>query len=126
VAKDDKTPLVPEEKAEDKKDVPATEADPSNDEKKPENPEEKAPPGQMFIKVYSPFKSYYEGLGKSISAANDTGPFDILPGHHRFLTLISTCEIDIQTADGTEVDKIKIDRGIMYVKTDRVTVFLDV
>ena len=125
MAKDDKTPPVSEEKTEDSKAIPAKDEQ-LEGEKQAEKPEEKAPPGQMFIKVYSPFKSYYEGLGTSISAANDTGTFDILAGHHRFLTLISTCEIDIKSADGTEVEKIKIDRGIMYVKTDRVTVFLDV
>lgn len=102
--------------------------DDSRDEnaEKAENPLEKAPAGQMFIKVYSPFRSYYDALGVSITAANETGPFDILVGHHKFLTLLSACEIDIKTADGTVVDKIKIDRGIMYVKEDRVTVFLDV
>lgn len=93
--------------------------------KKPEEPQEKPPEGQMFIKVYSPFKSYFDGLGKSISAANDTGEFDILAGHHKFLTLLSACDIQIRTNEG-EADKIKIDRGIMYVKEDRVTVFLDV
>lgn len=94
-------------------------------EKKPEKTEEKPPEGQMFIKVYSPFKSYYDGLGASISAVNDTGDFDILAGHHKFLTLLTACELDIRAVEG-EGEKIKIDRGIMYVKEDRVTVFLDV
>ena len=86
---------------------------------------QKAPEGQMFIKVYSPFKKYYEALGVSISATNDTGEFDILAGHHKFLTLLSACEISIATNEG-DGEKIKIDKGIMYVKEDRVTVFLDV
>jgi len=125
MAKDDKTPSSSEDKEPESKAV-ASEDIRLGEEQEAKKPEEKPPEGQMFIKVYSPFKSYYEGLGTSISAANETGPFDILTGHHRFLTLISTCEIDIKTADGIEVEKIKIDRGIMYVKTDRVTVFLDV
>lgn len=82
------------------------------------------PAGSMKIKVYSPFKSYYDGVGKSISAINDTGPFDVLPGHHKFLTLLNRCEVNIQSDDGEE--NIKIDKGIMYVKKDKVTVFLDV
>lgn len=102
-----------------------TETTVDGEAKKPEKPEEKPPEGQMFIKVYSPFKSYFDALGTSISAINDTGEFDILAGHHRFLTLLSPCEIDIRVAEG-EGEKIKIDRGIMYVKEDRVTVFLDV
>jgi len=95
------------------------------DKKKQQAPLEKPPEGQMFIKVYSPFKSYFDAVGTSISASNDTGDFDILAGHHRFLTLLSACDIQVRTTEG-EVEKIKIDRGIMYVKEDRVTVFLDV
>lgn len=88
--------------------------------------EEKPPKGQMFIKVYSPFKIYFEDLGKSITAENDTGVFDILAGHHKFLTLLSPCQMKIDAVNKDESENIKIDRGIMFVKEDRVTVFLDV
>lgn len=81
-------------------------------------------PGKMIIKVYSPYQVYFDDQASSISAINDTGPFDILPRHHRFLTLLSPCELIIAADKGEE--KIKISRGIMYVKEDRVTVFLDV
>ncbi len=81
-------------------------------------------PTLMHIKVYSPYQVYFDDVATSISAINDTGPFDILKGHHRFLTLLLPCELSIVTDKGDE--KIKISRGIMYVKEDRVTVFLDV
>ena len=87
-------------------------------------PEEVVPEGSMHIKVYSPFRNYFAELAQSISAVNDTGPFDVLPGHHKFLTLLNACEMEIRNDSG--VEQIKIDRGIMYVKEDRVTVFLDV
>lgn len=87
--------------------------------------EEKIPEGQMKVKVYAPFKDYFEGMASSISGANQTGPFDILPGHHRFMTMLSPCTLDIRLPDGTAED-IKIEKGIMFVKKDRVTVFLDV
>jgi hypothetical protein len=99
--------------------------DSKSNDTKPEKLEQ-PPDGQMFIKVYSPFKIYFDSLGTSISAANDTGDFDILAGHHRFLTLLSACDIVIRTPSGEGEESIKIDRGIMYVKEDRVTVFLDV
>lgn len=82
------------------------------------------PEGKMFIKVYAPFKNYFEGIANSISAVNETGPFDVLSGHHKFLTLLNPCDLNIIKDDGAE--KISIERGVMYVKTDRVTVFLDV
>lgn len=78
----------------------------------------------MHVKVYAPFKVYYDGMAESISAENDTGPFDILPTHHHFMTLLSACDIVIKN-DGQE-EKITITRGIMHVKSDEVVVFLDV
>lgn len=78
----------------------------------------------MHIKVYSPFHIYFDDRANSISALNDTGPFDILPGHRNFMTLVSACELNIITSKGEE--KIKIARAVMHVKSDEVRVFLDV
>lgn len=79
---------------------------------------------KMHVKVYAPFKTYFDDDAESISAANDTGPFDILPRHHNFMTLLSKCDIVIRTARGEE--KVPINRGIMHVKADKVVVFLDI
>lgn len=81
--------------------------------------------GKMHIKVYSPYQVYFNDQANSISAVNETGPFDILPQHHKFLTLLSPCELVIATDEKGE-QKIKISRGIMFVKEDRIAVFLDV
>ena len=78
----------------------------------------------VHIKVYSPFKVYFNDNASSISAVNDTGPFDILPHHHNFMTLLSPCELKIDK-DGVPV-RVRIARGIMHVKADQVIVFLDV
>ena len=78
----------------------------------------------MHVKVYAPFKVYFDGLAESISAENLTGPFDILASHHNFMTLLSPCEIVVRN-DGKE-EKVNIQRGIMHVKKDEVIVFLDV
>lgn len=78
----------------------------------------------MHVKVYAPFKVYFDGNASSISAVNDTGPFDILPRHHNFMTLLNPCDIIIHNERGEE--KITISRGIMHVKQNQVVVFLDV
>ena len=78
----------------------------------------------MAIKIYAPFKVYYEGEGYSLSAVNATGPFDILPHHHNFLCMLVPCEIKVQTPDGEKL--IKVHRALMHVKADSVTVFVDV
>lgn len=79
----------------------------------------------MRVKVYSPFRDYYNGEAFSISAVNATGPFDILPKHHNFISLLSTSELIVRPTTGGE-QKIVISGGIMHVKADQVIVFLDV
>ncbi len=76
------------------------------------------------VKVYAPFKVYFEGNAYSVSAINATGPFDILPHHHNFLCMLVPCNLTIQTPKGEKV--IKISRALMHVKADRVVVFVDV
>lgn len=78
----------------------------------------------MHVKVYAPFKVYFDGEAQSISAANDTGPFDVLISHHNFMTLINACDIVVRHDRGEE--KIPVQRGIMHVKADEIIVFLDV
>jgi hypothetical protein len=78
----------------------------------------------MEVKIYSPFKNYYEGVAFSVSAENPTGPFDILPGHHNFISLLSACELIVRSEKGEQ--KIQISGGIMHVKADQLIVFLDV
>ena len=79
---------------------------------------------EMHVRIHAPYKVYYDGPAQSITAANDTGPFDILPRHHNFMTLLSTCDIIVR--HGEEQEKISIQRGVMHVKADEVIVFLDV
>ena len=79
----------------------------------------------MEVKVYSPFREYYDGLAFSLSAENDTGPFDILPKHHNFISLLSPCEMVVRTVKNGD-QKIRISGGIMHVKADKIIVFLDV
>ena len=78
----------------------------------------------MDIKVYAAFHVYYEGKGYSISAVNETGPFDVLPHHHNFLCILLPCNLVIKTPTGQKV--IKIARALMHVQAEKVTVFIDV
>jgi F0F1-type ATP synthase epsilon subunit len=79
----------------------------------------------MHVKVYSPFKIYYDEGAHSISAENETGPFDILPRHHNFITLLKASELIVHRLDNSD-ERIRITGGIMHVKADQVIVFLDV
>ena len=79
----------------------------------------------LTVKVFSPYQTYYEGEAQSISAENDTGPFNILPRHHNFMTLVNACEVIIRR-EGAEDKKLRISRGVMHVRRNIVTLFLDV
>lgn len=85
-----------------------------------------APGGKstIHVKVYSPFKVYFEEEALSVTGQNATGAFDILPHHHNFITLLQAGELTLRTPNGES--RIKIASGLMHVKADQVTVFLDV
>lgn len=78
----------------------------------------------VSVKVYAPFKVYFEGEAYSVSGVNATGPFDILPRHHNFLCMLVPCNLIVQSPNGTQT--IKISRALLHVKENRVVVFMDV
>ena len=80
---------------------------------------------EMHVKVYSPFRVYLDSQAYSVSGENTTGPFDILPHHHPFISLLNACELKIDVVDSDAVT-IRISGGIMHVKADKATVFLQV
>ncbi len=79
----------------------------------------------MRVKIYAPFEIYYEGVANSLSAVNLTGPFDVLPHHKNFMSLLQAGTIVVR-AEGKPDFSMQITRGIAHVKADQVTVFLDV
>lgn len=79
----------------------------------------------ISVKVYAPFHVYYEGEAYSLSAVNDVGPFDILPGHHNFLCMLVPCILKIATPSKGQ-KTVKINRALMHIKAGHVSVFVDV
>jgi len=79
----------------------------------------------MRVRVSSPFKVFFDEDALSITGENATGPFDILPHHHNFISLLTDGELSIRKKDG-KVTRIEISGGIMHVKADQVVVFLNV
>lgn len=78
----------------------------------------------LRVKVWSPFRVYFNDEAKSVSGVNATGSFDILPQHHNFITLLSACDLVLQTRDGEL--RIRISGGVMQVHKNTVVVFLEV
>jgi F0F1-type ATP synthase epsilon subunit len=79
----------------------------------------------MHTKIYSPFVVYFDGDVLSVSAVNSVGPFDILPDHHKLLTLLNKCDVVVRLTNG-KTKEIPINGGVMHVKNNQTTIFLDV
>lgn len=79
----------------------------------------------VHAKISAPFKVYFDGPALSISASNQVGPFDVLPYHRNFITLLEAGDLTVRLPNKSDL-KIPITKGIMHVKSDEVRVFLDV
>jgi F0F1-type ATP synthase epsilon subunit len=79
----------------------------------------------MKVKVYAPFKIYYDGIAASVSAVNRIGLFDILPNHHSFISLLAPGNITVREQSKPDF-VMKVNRGLIHVKADEIKVFLDV
>lgn len=86
--------------------------------------EQKNTSTRMHVKIHAPYKTYFDGEAISLTAENDTGVFDILAQHHNFITILRPCDIVVKTEDGEQ--KVRVQQGVMHVKSDEVIVFLDV
>jgi len=76
------------------------------------------------VKIFSPYQTYYEGDAVSLSAVNRTGPFDVLPGHINFFSLLTGGQVVLNT--GFQQLDFQIARGILRVNRDEVTLFADI
>ena len=71
----------------------------------------------------APFHVYYEGTAFSLSAFNEAGPFDVLPGHADFFSMLAPCEIIIDNGKDKEPVRFDIRNGILTVRDDEVMLF---
>lgn len=77
----------------------------------------------LKVKAYTFSEVWFEGDAYSLSAQNKLGPIDILPGHANILTMLSDCDVVIQTNSGEK--KFRIDHGLLRVASNQVTLFVN-
>jgi F0F1-type ATP synthase epsilon subunit len=78
---------------------------------------------QLNVKARAPFHVYYEGTAKAVSAINQVGKFDVLPGHADFFSILAPGEVNIET--DKDVINFTITNGILTVRADEVMVFVN-
>lgn len=82
------------------------------------------PEPTLTIKVLSPTQTYYNGTAVSVSAINRVGPFDILAGHANFFSLLTKCDVVINS--GFQTFSFPITKGILKVTNNAATLFVDI
>lgn len=78
----------------------------------------------LNVMIRSSDKILFDGEAKTVSSVNDTGPFDILPFHANFISIIKS-KISVKLNNGSRQD-FPIDGGVMQVHENKVEVFLGI
>jgi F0F1-type ATP synthase epsilon subunit len=72
----------------------------------------------------APFHLYFDGEAEAVSGENPVGPFDILPGHADFFSVLVPGDIVIETAEGDPVS-FTITNGIVTARDNEVMLFVN-
>ena len=80
---------------------------------------------KILIEVKTSEKVLFSGEAKSLSSTNEKGPFDILPYHANFFSIIKE-KIMIIHRDNKKTEISIKDNGIMKVMENKVSIFLGI
>ena len=80
--------------------------------------------GHLFVSVESSVKKYYNAEAVSVSSFNSVGPFDILPQHENFISLIRE-KVSIFDTSGKKWE-FPIKNGLLEVSEDKVRIFIGI
>jgi|GEM_PF-821622 F0F1-type ATP synthase epsilon subunit len=88
------------------------------------------------LKIFSPLEDFFAGDVTSLSSVNSKGPFDILPFHADFVTLINN-EASLRGQNGSTVQKMVVilptgekkeftfNQAVVRVREGKAEVFVD-
>lgn len=76
---------------------------------------------KLHVRISSPDKMIWEGEAKSVSSVNSDGPFDILPLHTNFITIIDNTPIRVNTGD--DIQDYTFPHSVIYAHENTVLVF---
>ena len=78
----------------------------------------------LSIHIKSPEKTIWEGKGEWISSVNSQGPFDILPMHANFITVVENQSIKVKT--GGKIIEHKFDHAVIYNHNNNISIFVNI
>lgn len=78
----------------------------------------------LFVTIISPDGVIFQGEADSVSSIDIKGPFDILPMHQNFISIIKNLIIVNKKTGGKE--EIGIDNGILRAYENKINIFLGI
>jgi F0F1-type ATP synthase epsilon subunit len=78
----------------------------------------------LSVTIKTKEKTLYNGVAITVSSSNVSGPFDILPDHANFISLIHSYLIINKEMEGEK--KFDLEKGVMYVMSDKIEVYLGI
>jgi F0F1-type ATP synthase epsilon subunit len=76
---------------------------------------------KLTVSVKATDKVLWEGEADSVSSTNSQGPFDILPFHSNFISVIENKPIIVKV--GKEKKEYNFSFSVIYAHTNRVQIF---
>jgi len=76
----------------------------------------------LSLKIRGKTEVVYDGDVKSVTSTNEKGSFDIIPYHTHFVSIVKEQIIIIDQNDKST--KIPVERGIVWVKDNKVEIYV--
>jgi len=78
----------------------------------------------LHVRINSPGELLWEGDAQWVSSENTQGPFDILPFHANFVSIIENKAIKIKTAEKTL--QYDFPHSVIYAHTNKVFIYTNI
>ncbi len=80
---------------------------------------------RLFVRISKATQLVWEGMAAAVSSKNSQGPFDVLPMHTNFITLIQGHPIVVTGLDGSK-QEYQFKQTVLYNKDNEVKIFADI
>jgi F0F1-type ATP synthase epsilon subunit len=78
----------------------------------------------LHVQVFTPKGVIWEGEAQAVSSVNSQGPFDLLPEHAHFISLIEKHPITVLSAAGEK--RFDFNTAVVRLIDDQVTIYADI
>jgi F0F1-type ATP synthase epsilon subunit len=78
----------------------------------------------LHVRISSPEQTIWEGDAESVTSENVNGPFDVLPFHTNFVSIMENQEIKIKTPN--EVKTFKYAISVLYTHSNQVHIYTNI